>query len=75
MLAVAYIWMAIFMLPPFFGLGAWAMNTKWHACVFTAYDFGSYIYGNVLLCGLTGVPIISLNTFCYWSIGKKVCMT
>lgn len=59
-------------IPPFFGLGVWTANVKYKACMFSAYDFNSYLYVNVFLNGLALVPAIGLNVTCYYCILKKV---
>ena len=61
-------------IPPFMGLGIWTANVKYKACMFSAYDFNSYLYVNVFLNGLALVPSVLVNVLCYYSILHKVIL-
>ena len=47
---------------------------KYKACMFSAYDFNSYLYVNVFLNGLALVPSVLVNVLCYYSILHKVIL-
>lgn len=73
-MVASYIYAFLLILPPFFGFSNWAEHVKFKACIFTAYDLNSYIYGLAMLTSLAFMPPAVVCLFAYYSIIKKVSL-